>query len=40
MVTGPGEVAQLLRRREVPIPEKLKNSNRKRRRQMLNCKPE
>jgi hypothetical protein len=29
MVTGPGKAAELLRRREVLIPEKLKSFNRK-----------
>jgi hypothetical protein len=40
MVTGPGEVAELLRRREVLTPIKLKKSYRKRRRQILKRKPE
>jgi hypothetical protein len=31
MVTGPGEASELLRRREVPTPERFKKSTRKRR---------
>ena len=40
MVTGPGEAAELLRRREVPTPVKLKKSTRKSRWQIPNRKPE
>jgi Na+-transporting NADH:ubiquinone oxidoreductase subunit NqrB len=31
VVTGPGEASELLRRREVPTPERFKKSTRKRR---------
>jgi len=38
MVTGPGEAAELLRRREVPTPNKLKFFTRKRKLQKQNLK--
>jgi len=40
MVTGPGEAAELLRRREVLTPEKLKGLTRKSKSQILKRKPE
>jgi hypothetical protein len=36
MVTGPGEAAELLKRREVLIPKKLKHFTRKSNLQKLN----